>query len=251
MSEPVVCRGPFYRLLLSFALILTIMLCAKPSMAQEPDPKQPAGTSSGSVNTNANSTAPDNSRILGVLPNYLTTENALPYSPIPAREKLKLSIEESFDWPLLFVNGGLALIYHAQREEPSWGFGAQGYAKRYAAVYADDITGNLLGDGVLPALLHEDPRYFRRGTGSVASRLGFSLRQIVVARTDSGKWHFANSEIFGNAIATGISNIYYRESRTVSGNMQKFGVQIGSDAVNSLLEEFWPDLKRRFFQRHP
>jgi hypothetical protein len=235
---------------LVFAVTLSIMIGATTLTAQETGQPSPP-TSSGSTDINAGSPANDNSRILGVLPNYLTTDNSLPFSPISSSEKLKLSVEESFDWPLLIVNGGLALIYQAEREDPSFGFGVPGYVKRYAAVTADVAIGNLLGDGVLPALLHQDPRYFRRGTGSVASRLAFSVRQIVVARSDSGEWQFATSEIVGNALAAGISNIYYKDSRTVSGNLQKFGVQIGGDAVISILEEFWPDMKQHLFQRHP
>ena len=151
---------------------------------------------------------------------------------------------------MLLFNGGVALAYQEERQEPSFGYGASGYAKRYAAVTADETLSKLFSNGILPAVLHEDPRYFRKGEGSVTSRVGFSLKQLVVARKDSGKWHFATSQILGNAIGIGISNVYYPDSRTVSQNLQRFGVQMGGNAAIGLLEEFWPDLQRRFFQRH-
>jgi len=190
-----------------------------------------------------------NSRILGVLPNFLTTDSTQPFAPLAARKKLSLAVQESIDWPQFIFNGGLAYLYQLQKQNPSFGNGFAGYGKRYAAVTADQTIGNLLTDGIFPALFHDDPRYFRRGTGSFSSRLGFALKQTVVERKDSGQWHFAISEWLGAGTGAAISNLYYRDSRTVSGNAEKFAVQIGGDTLNSVLEEFWPDVKRKFFTR--
>ncbi len=38
-------------------------------------------------------------------------------------------------------------------------------------------------EGVFPSMLHQDPRYFRRGTGGKWSRLGYAVGQIPVGRS--------------------------------------------------------------------
>jgi hypothetical protein len=60
-------------------------------------------------------------------------------------------------------------------QQPSFGQGLKGYGHRLVTNYADQAMGNMFTEGVFPVLLHEDPRYFRRGTGSVLSRAGYAL----------------------------------------------------------------------------
>jgi hypothetical protein len=110
--------------------------------------------------------------------------------------------------------------------------------------------GNMLTEGALPVLLHEDPRYFRRGTGTKKARMWYSATRIFVTRTDSGSNRINISELLGNSIAVGVSNAYYPDSRDLSDNLQKLGLQLGTDAFSNVLKEFWPDIKHRFFEKH-
>jgi hypothetical protein len=98
----------------------------------------------------------------------------------------------------------------------------------------------------MPTLLHEDPRYFRAGTGSKWSRVGSAFTQILVTRTDSGRRTFNFSEWGGNAAAAALSNVWYPDTRTASENAEKLLVMCANDAVSNLLKEFWPDVKRHF-----
>jgi hypothetical protein len=191
-----------------------------------------------------------NNRIFGVLPNYRTVEGSVPFAPLTSRQKLGMAAKDTFDWPTFIVTGNFALIYQAEKQNPAFGQGLQGYAKRYASALGDQMIGNMLTEGFLPVLLHQDPRFFRSGTGTTGSRLKSALRQIVMARNDSGDWRFNTPEWLGNGMAVGISNAYYSDSRTLSNNMQRFGMQIGNDALSDVLKEFWPDIRHRFFNRH-
>lgn len=189
-----------------------------------------------------------NTRIFGVLPNYRTTDGRAEFSPLTSGQKLSIAAKDSFDWPVYFVTGAYALIYQAENQNPTFGQGLKGYAKRYGTTYGDMAIGNMVAEGFLPVLFHEDPRYFRSGDGSTGSRIGGALKQIVIGRKDSGAWGFNYSEFVGGAVATGISNLYYPSSRTASDNLQRFAFQIGNDALSNVLKEFWPDIKHRFFQ---
>jgi hypothetical protein len=191
-----------------------------------------------------------NTRIFGVLPNYRTADGRLQFSPITPRQKLAIAAKDSFDWPVYFITGTYALIYQAENSNPTFGQGLKGYAERYASTYGDMAIGNIVAEGFLPVLLHDDPRYFRKGEGSTASRFGGALKQNVVGRRDSGAWGFNYSEFLGGAVATGISNLYYPDSRNASENLERFAFQIGNDAISNVLKEFWPDIKRRLFDHH-
>lgn len=189
--------------------------------------------------------ATSNNRIFWIIPNYRTIDETAVVPPLTPRGKFALFWNDTTDWGAFVEAGALAGIGQASNSNSSFGQGMEGYAKRYATTYADIFIGNLMTDGVFPTLLHQDPRYFRRGKGSVPSRLGYAVSRLVITRTDSRKRQFNYSEIVGNCTAVAISNAYYPDSRTVSDNVQRLGVQLGLDAAGNILKEFWPDLKRK------
>jgi len=68
-----------------------------------------------------------------------------------------------------------------------YGQGAAGYSKRFAAKFADGRSSDFLTHAVFPALLHQDPRYYYQGSGSVKSRLMHAVSSAFVTRSDSGR----------------------------------------------------------------
>jgi hypothetical protein len=232
------------------SMLLLIALLSPPFLAAEDNgsEKDSALSSPGSANESEYIKA--DKRIFGVLPNYRTAEASSPFVPLTARQKLGIASRDSFDWPTFLLTGAFALSYQAENENPGFGQGFQGYGKRYAAALSDQMIGNMMTEGFLPVLLHEDPRYFRSGAGTTGSRLKSALRQVLMTRTDSGAWRFNTSEWLGNGVSVGISNLYYTDSRNLGDNLQRFGMQLGTDAFSNVLKEFWPDIKQHFFQKH-
>jgi hypothetical protein len=104
-------------------------------------------------------------------------------------------------------------------------------------------------EGLFPVLLHEDPRYFRRGSGSTASRAGYALSRALVTHKDSAGTSFNYAEWLGNASAVAISNTYYPNSYTFANDSTKLLMQVGTDAVSQVLKECWPDIKRKMFHK--
>jgi hypothetical protein len=189
-------------------------------------------------------------RVFGVLPNYRTADGALPYRPITRTQKMTIAAKDSFDWPVYITSGLFSTLYQLEDQNPSFGQGMKGYAKRYGTAYGDQMIGNMMTEGIMPSLLHEDPRYFRRGVGTKKSRFAYALTRIFVTRTDSGGRRFNFSEVVGNAGAVAISNAYYPDTRNFSDNIQKLGIQLATDAFSQVAKEFWPDIKRKLFQKH-
>jgi hypothetical protein len=99
---------------------------------------------------------------------------------------------------------------------------------------------------VFPTLLHQDPRYFQRGTGGTWHRLLYSVSRIFVTRSDSGEAQFNYSEIVGNAVAAGISNTYRPQNqRTLGNTLNVWGTDILLNSLCNVAKEFWPDLRRK------
>jgi hypothetical protein len=192
----------------------------------------------------------EDKRVFGVLPNNRTTEASIPFAAITAKQKVTIAFKDSFDWPVYPTAGLFAALYQIENQNPSFGQGMEGYAKRLATAYADQLSGNMLTEGFIPALTHEDPRYFRLGTGTKKGRAWYALTRIFVTKTDSGHSTFNFSEWGGNAMAVAISTAYYPDTRNAHDNVEKLMIQCGTDAFSNVLKEFWPDVKRRFFTKN-
>ena len=194
---------------------------------------------------------PEDKRVFGVLPNYRTTENSIPFKRITAWQKVKIAAKDSFDWPSYLTGGLFAGLYQLENSNPSFGQGAAGYFRRFGTASGDQIIGNMMTEGFVPALIHQDPRYFRlsSGGGTKKHRLVYALESIVVARMDTGHKTFNYSEWLGNGIAASIGNAYYPDGRSASGTGQRLLIACSTDAFSNVLKEFWPDVKHWYKNR--
>jgi hypothetical protein len=229
------------------------------SPAASPSQTQPSGTQSGESKAPQLSEREraaqelkeqEKQRILGVVPNFNTTDvqNAAPLSP---GQKFHLMLRSAID-PFQFVASALdAGLDQAENSFPGYGQGAQGYFKRFGAGYADQFDGLLWGNAILPSLLHEDPRYFRKGTGSFKKRLFYAISTTVITKNDNGTWGPNYANVLGNFIAGGISNAYYPSTDRGFGlTMQRAVTVTAEGTIGAVFVEFWPDIDRRVFHRH-
>jgi hypothetical protein len=193
---------------------------------------------------------PEAKRILGIVPNYRTSPSIQDSEPLTIGEKFNVASEDSFDRgtvTLAAIFAGQSQLTNANR---SFGQGGAGYGRYFGTAYGDFVIGNYMVEAVFPTLLHQDPRYFRRGTGSGWSRLGYAMRQIFWTHRDSGGTQFNYSEIVGNSVAVAISNAYDADNRTARDAVSKLSMQIGVDMTANVLKEFWPELERKLPWRH-
>ncbi len=177
-------------------------------------------------------------RVLGVIPNFYSSYdwNA---PPMLAKQKYKLVGRSLID-PVFFLEvAGVAGAEQYQGIFPAYGCCFEGYAKRYGAAFANQVAGDTLGRAVYPAIFHQDPRYFYKGTGSGPSRALYAMSQAVVARSDSGRRMPNYSGILGNLTAGAISNLYYPEAdRGVKLVFLNTLAATGANAVGNLVREF-------------
>jgi len=190
------------------------------------------------------------SRIFGIIPNYRTFPSLQNYEPLTSSAKFKLASEDAFDrgtFALAAIFAGEGQCTNANR---SFGQGGRGFGRYFGTAYGDLAIGDYMTEAILPTVLRQDPRYFRRGVGSVRSRLAYAMGQIFWTHRDSGGTQFNYSEVLGNSAAVAISNAYYPDNRTAGNAASKLGIQIGVDMAGNVLKEFWPDLQRTFRKKH-
>lgn len=192
---------------------------------------------------------PSKNHIFWIIPNYRADENPTEIKPLTPEEKMKVAFDDSFDPSAFLVAGIFAGLSMAQKQYSSFGTGAQGFGKYYGGAFADQAIGNIMTEGLFPVALHQDPRYFVKGTGGFWKRTGYAISREVITRGDDGRNHFNTSELAGNAVAAGISNLYYPAADRSFGNTaNKWGQQIALDTFFNVAKEFWPDVRNKMFR---
>ena len=178
-------------------------------------------------------------RVLGVIPNfYISYVPDAP--PLNTSQKFRLAFKTITDPVTFGIVGAIAGVQQAQDDFSGYGQGAEGYAKRYGASYADLVSGTIIGGAILPSLLKQDPRYFYKGTGSKRSRFFYAIATSVICKGDNGRWQTNYSNILGSLAAGGISNLYYPASdrRGATLTFETAAIGIGVTGAVNVLQEF-------------
>ncbi|HEY1160340.1 MAG TPA: hypothetical protein VGE83_06900, partial [Terracidiphilus sp.] len=191
-------------------------------------------------------------RTLGVLPAFNISYRADAVS-LTAGQKMKLAFRSATD-PVAFGAAVLVAGYHeALDDDTGFGWGAEGFGKRSGAAYLDAFNGAIIGNGILPSILHQDPRYFRLGHGAKTHRLLYALATNVMCKHDNTHRFEPNySNVAGNIISGAISNLYYPSGTSGFGQTITNGLTVTAEGgVGSIFQEFWPDVSRKLFHRDP
>lgn len=166
--------------------------------------------------------------------------------PLTPHEKLVEMLQETYDPDGLALSAAEALLEHSPTGFCGYGHGWGGYGKCYGAALLDANTSGFLGDYVFPVWFHQDPRYFRLGTGSIPARTLYSLSRVFVTRTDAGGVTFDSSALLGTVLAGALANTYYPKSdRGVGLTASRIGVDLFGTAIFNLEAEFWQDIRKK------
>ena len=193
---------------------------------------------------------PITKRILGIFPNYGTSPSLSPYVPISSKEKFKIAGENAFDpgaFALAAAGAGVAQFGNSNRV---FGQEIAGYSRYFVAAYANHVVGDFLTGAVYPSLLHQDPRYFRKGSGSVGSRVSYAISRVFRTQTDAGGTTVNYSRLLGTASTVAVSNLYYADRRDAPDAAIAFSGRLGAAMAANVVKEFWPDLLGKFSKKH-
>jgi hypothetical protein len=159
--------------------------------------------------------------------------------PLTIKQKYSIFWQRTFDFSLpveaLMFAGGTKLIGYG----PNYGKGAGPFAERFGSYAGATASASFFTDAVMPSLFHQDPRYFRKGRGSVISRVFYAIKSEFVTRADSGALTFDTSGMLGFGMSTALSNLWGPRNNITFGNtMERFGVKLGFSAAINLIREF-------------
>ena len=181
--------------------------------------------------------AAEKQRLLGIVPNFYAVYERHP-EPLTAKLKFQLALRTAAD-PVTII--GIAMIAGLDQagNTPDYQQRAKGYGQRFGAVAAGGFSDILIGGAVLPALLHQDPRYFYQGSGTTKSRLLHALSQPFICKGDDGAWQPNYSSMGGDLAASALENTYYPQSNRGAGLVfGHFALNTAERVVSSLAQEF-------------
>jgi hypothetical protein len=197
-----------------------------------------------------NSEREQTKRIFWIIPNYRAVSASTKLPPLSTKTKFWLATQDSFDYSSFVLAGLLAGYNQAVNSSPEFHQGLAGYGRYYWHSFVDEAVGNYFTEAIIPVVAHQDPRYYTLGHGGFVHRAGYAVSRLLITRTDSGGQTFNFSEISGNLMGAGVSNIYYpAQERTFGKTAEKWGTQIGVDGIANLLKEFWPDIRHGLSRR--
>ena len=176
-------------------------------------------------------------RVFGIIPNFYVVydKNA---APLTAKMKFKLALKTSTD-PITFIGVGVIAGIDQGTDRPDYVEGAKGLGQRLGATYADGFSDILVGGAILPALLHQDPRYYYQGTGTKKSRAFHAMASAFICKGDNGKWQPNYSTIGGDLAASALSMTYYPDrDRSAWYAGENFLIDTGDRMLANLAQEF-------------
>jgi hypothetical protein len=190
-------------------------------------------------------------RVLGIVPTFNVSYRSDAVS-LTGLQKIRLAFRSSVD-PVTFGAAFVVAGYHEAANDVGFGWGIKGYGQRAGAAYLDTFDSNMIGNGILPALLHQDPRYFRLGHGNKSHRLFYAVSAAFICKHDNtGKWEPNYSNVLGNVATGAISNLYYPGSNSGVGLTISNGMIVTAEgAFGAIFQEFWPDISRKLFHKDP
>ncbi len=177
-------------------------------------------------------------RILGFIPNFYVVYDSKDAVPLTAKLKFQMAYKVSID-PVSILGAAALAGMNQAGDRPDYQQGWKGYGQRFGAAYADGLTDILFGGAILPSLLHQDPRYFYQGTGTVKSRMLHALANPFICKGDNGHQQVNVSSMGGDLISSAISNAYYPDSNRGAGLVfNSFLISTATREVSSVVQEF-------------
>jgi hypothetical protein len=189
-------------------------------------------------------------RMFGVVPNFAAVDANTELPPLTARGKFALATQDSVDYSSFIWTGIIAGQSMALKSYPELHQGLAGYDRYYWRAFVDQASGSFFTEAIVPAVTHEDPRYYTLGHGGFVRRAGYALSRVVLTKTDSGGTGLNYSEIVGNGMEAGLSNLYYPpEERSLRNTAVNWAAQLEAATINNFVREFWPDIRHKILRQ--
>jgi hypothetical protein len=166
--------------------------------------------------------------------------------PMTWQQKGYLAIHELTDPANFGTILGISAITIGANSHTAYGPGLKGYGELVGVTLLQDATAQFFGVFAIPVIAHQDPRYFRRPLLPFKKRLIYSISRTVISRSDSGKSIPNYATLLTYPITAEIDNLYVPGIHPdAASTTARVFTGYALDPINSLLNEFLPDVASR------
>ena len=178
---------------------------------------------------------------------FLDTNVAI---PLTRKQKGYLMLHNVTDPATLGVIVGISAINIAADSHTAYGPGFEGFAELTGVSLLLNTTGEFFGTFAIPALVHQDPRYYRMPQARFGKRLIYSISRSYISRSDSGKT-IPNYGVLGAyPIGAELANLYVPGIESDGPSTAKrIATGLALDPVNNIINEFLPDVAKHIHVR--
>ncbi len=173
----------------------------------------------------------------------VTINKGVTVQPFSRRDKLHYAALLELDPTAVFTAAYSAGYEQLRDANPHYGTDSAAFGERFGAAAFRQGVNRIFGDGVFPALTHEDPRYYRVADGSLWHRASGSAVQTLIRHRDDGTVGINYSGIGGHMLSEGLPITFYpQRSAKATVVLGSFGTALLADAGLKLFREFLPDV---------
>ncbi len=210
-----------------------------------------AQTPSAATPTNPETTEEDKQRLAVNPLTGMVTSSASNYHPLTLQERWKLYWKQNY-WSMGAYTGPLAaaLVLDQARGTPyEWGGGFPGYGRRLASRVGTAIVQGTV-QAPVAALLKEDIRYIGSDEHGFKRRAAHAVLYSFLTYNNQGHRTLNIANLGGYYAASAISTLWLPGNNHVGSHTLSDGsLQIAVSIPVNMLQEFWPDIRRRVFHR--
>jgi hypothetical protein len=178
---------------------------------------------------------------------FLTTEVVI---PLTWQQKGYLAIHDITDPANFGTILGISAITIGANSHTAYGPGLKGFGKIVGVSLLQGATGQFFGVFAIPAIAHQDPRYYRMPHATVPKRIVYSISRTFISRHDDGSSMPNYGTLLAYPITAEIDNLYVPGIHSdPASTIERIATGIATDPVNNLLTEFLPDVASRIHIR--
>ena len=175
-----------------------------------------------------------------MVPGYqVVPKEKTPVPPLRAKQKFQIAAHKTLSPSIFLMSTFPTGFDKAAGTGPDYGTGWASAGKLYGYNTANLASSYIFTGGLIPAVFHQDPRYFRKGEGPIKSRILYALRSEVVAYSDKGTPMPNYGMIIGLGMSSALSNAYL-PARDVSfrNTMVSYAIRLGVSSGFRVFTEF-------------
>jgi hypothetical protein len=178
---------------------------------------------------------------------FLTTNVVI---PMTWQQKGYFALHELTDPANLGTILGISAITIGANSHSAYGPGMKGFGKIVGVTLSQDATGLFFGNFAIPAIVHQDPRYFRMPHQKISKRIVYSISRTFISRHDDGSSMPNYATLLTYPIGAELSNLYVPGiSTNAASTVARVLTGYALDPANGLLNEFLPDVASRVHVR--